>query len=343
MKRIVIHKPGGYDRLKLETVPNPEPRPDQVVVRTDAVGVNYADVCVRWGVYESAKQYVGWPITPGFEYSGVVEDVGSGVDHVKKGDKVFGVSFFNGYATHVKVPKAYVWPRPPELTPEQAAGFPAVYLTAYHGLLQNVRIYPKLSVLVHSAAGGVGTALVQIAKMHGLRVVGVVGSSHKVDYVRELGADVVIDKSKQDLWAEARRAVPGGYDLVFDANGPETIKQSYLHLRPTGKLVVYGFHTLLPKQGGKLKYMKAAIGLGMLPRFNPLQMTNENKSVVAFNLSFLFDRVDLLQEAVTDLVRWLKEGKLKPPKVQTFKLDDVASAHRAIESGQTTGKLVLTP
>ena len=162
-----------------------------------------------------------------------------------------------------------------------------------------------------------------------------------MDYVRALGADVVIDKSKQDMWKEARAAAPQGYDLVFDANGPETLSGSYAHLRPTGKLIVYGFHTLLPKQGGRIRYIKAALGLVAMPRFNPLHMTNENKSVIAFNLSFLFERESLIQEAIPEMTRWLKDGKLRPPMVQTFSLDDVASAHRAIESGQTTGKLVL--
>jgi len=198
-----------------------------------------------------------------------------------------------------------------------------------------------MNVLIHSAAGGVGSALVQIAKILNLRVVGVVGSSHKVDHVRALGADVVIDKSKQDLWKEARTAAPQGYDLIFDANGPETLKKGYAHLRPTGKLIVYGFHTLLPKQGGRIQYVKAALGLFAIPRFNPLHMTNENKSVVAFNLSFLFEHERLVQEAIPEMMRWLREGKLRPPAVRLFSLDDVASAHRAIESGQTTGKLVL--
>jgi hypothetical protein len=160
-----------------------------------------------------------------------------------------------------------------------------VHLTAYHGLLQNVVIRPGMKVLVHSAGGGVGSALVQLCKLHDLHVVGVVGATHKVDYVRQLGADAVIDKSTRSLWDEAERLCPGGYDLVFDANGPQTLAQSYAHLKPTGKLLVYGFHGLLPKQGGRISYLKAALGLLRMPRFNPLRMTAENKGVVAFNLS----------------------------------------------------------
>jgi NADPH:quinone reductase-like Zn-dependent oxidoreductase len=341
MRKVVIHRAGGYEQLKLETHPMPKPGNRQILIRTEAVGVNYADICVRWGVYESARWFVGWPITPGFEYAGCVQKVSREVKHLKPGDSVFGVTLFNGYSTHVCVAADLVWLKPRALTFEAAAGFLAVHLTAYHGLLQNVVIRPGMKVLVHSAGGGVGSALVQLCKLHDLRVTGVVGASHKVEYVRQLGADAVIDKSGQSLWAEAQRLCPDGYDLVFDANGPETLAQSYAHLKPTGKLLVYGFHTLLPKQGGRISYLKAALGMLKMPRFNPLVMTTENKGVVAFNLSFLFSRTDLLHTAVNDLTAWIDAGKIDGPKVQSFALADVAQAHQALESGETTGKLVL--
>src|SRR5918998_947447 len=101
MHKVVIHKAGGYDRLKLEAHPGHSPGHGQVLIRTEAGGVTSADVCVRWGVYGSARRFVGWPITPGFEYSGRVEEVGREVTHVKPGDPVFGLTFFNGYSTHV--------------------------------------------------------------------------------------------------------------------------------------------------------------------------------------------------------------------------------------------------
>jgi NADPH:quinone reductase-like Zn-dependent oxidoreductase len=263
------------------------------------------------------------------------------VAHVKPGDAVFGLTFFNGYSTHVCAPADLVWPKPRALDFDAAAGFLAVHMTAYHGLLQNVVIRPGMKVLVHSAGGGVGSALVQLCKLHDLDVTGVVGASHKVEHVRELGAAAVIDKSRQPLWDEARRLVPQGYDLIFDANGPETLGRSYAHLRPTGKLLVFGFHTMLPKQGGRFSYLKAALGLLKIPRFNPLSMTSENKGVMAFNLSFLFDRADLLRPAVGDLMAWVEEGRLRIPRVQTFPLAQVAQAHRLLESGNTVGKLVL--
>jgi len=341
-QRIIVRKPGSFDRLEIETFEPKNPGPGEVLVKTHAAGVNYADVCVRWGVYASAKEYVGWPITPGFEFSGTILKMGPGTEGFQPGDQVFGVTRFSAYASHITARADLLWKNPATLTMEQAAGFPAVFLTAYHGLLQNVYTRPGMKVLIHSAAGGVGSALVQLAKIQNMEVTGVVGSSHKVEYVKALKADHVIDKSRQNLWAECERIAPQGFDLIFDANGPETLKDSYQHLRPTGKLICYGFHTLLPKESGRIQYFKALKGLWRMPRFNPLNMTNENKSLIAFNLSFLFDRQELLNEAMPPLLAWLQEGKLQAPRVDVFPFTQVAQAHQAIQSGRTVGKLVLS-
>jgi synaptic vesicle membrane protein VAT-1 len=341
MDLVVIHEPGGYERLTVETRPDPSPGAGQIRVRTRACGVNYADVVVRWGLYESATTYVGWPITPGFEFSGIVDAVGAGVNRFREGDAVFGVTRFGGYATHVVVPEHQLFALPSRLDPLQAAAFPAVYMTAYHALFQNVVLRPGMTVLVHSAAGGVGTALLQLGKIAGCTMVGVVGSAHKIATARTFGADYVIDKSQRDLWADAESISRRGYDVVLDANGVSTLRQSYDHLAPTGKLIAYGFHSMLPRTGGTVSWGKLAWDYLRTPRFNPIHMTNENRSVVTFNLSFLFDRVDLLEEGIRDLLRWLQEGRVAALPVKAYPLRDVAHAHRDLESGQTTGKLVL--
>ena len=170
MKKIVIYKPGGYDRLVLEAHPVPRPGRDEILVCTEASGVNYADIAVRWGLYESAKKYVGWPITPGFEYAGTVEAIGDGggARH-KVGDKVFGITRFGAYSTHVVVPSHQAFPINKLFSFNEAAGFPAVYMTAYHALFQNIVIRQGMSILVHSAAGGVGTALLQLGRIAGCK------------------------------------------------------------------------------------------------------------------------------------------------------------------------------
>lgn len=342
MRRVVVHGPGGWDELRVETHPDLTAEAGEVLVEVAACGVNYADCIVRMGLYESAKEYVGWPITPGFEFAGRVKTLGEGVDDLAVGDEVFGVTRFGGYASEVAVPRDQVFRRPATLSSEQAATLPAVHMTAWYALFELAHPRPGATLLVHSAAGGVGSALVQLGRIAGARVVGVVGRSHKVATARSLGAEVVIDKSSQSLWGEAERAAPEGYDVVLDANGVETLRQSYEHLAPGGKLVVYGFHSMMRRGKDRPSWPKLAIDWLRTPRFNPLQLTNDNKSVLAFNLSYLFDRTDMLAEAMGQLLGWVEAGRLTPPPVETFPFARVADAHRAIESGETVGKLALT-
>jgi NADPH:quinone reductase-like Zn-dependent oxidoreductase len=343
MKKIVVHKAGGYDRLELESHPDPVPGRGEVLVTTEAIGVNYADCIVRMGLYASAKKYVGWPITPGFEVSGTVTAVGGGVDGGMVGRRVFGITRFGGYATHVVVPAHQVYPVPERFTMNEAAGFPAVFMTAYYALCELAHPRPGSRMLVHSAAGGVGGALLQLGAILGCETVGVVGAPHKKEVARRLGARHVVDKSSEDLWPTIDRLAPGGFDVVLDANGVATLAKSYAHVRSTGKLVVYGFHSMLPRRGGRPDYLKLARDYLRTPRFNPLAMTKDNKNVLAFNLSYLFEEQDILREGITRLLGWIDAGRITPPPTTTFAFDRVADAHRAIESGTTVGKLILVP
>jgi len=342
MRKVVIHKAGGYEQLTLETHADVAPGPGEVAIDVEAIGVNYADCVVRMGLYASAKKYVGWPITPGFEVAGTVAAVGAGATW-KVGERVIGVTRFGGYATRLVVPTHQVFALPTKWSMADGAGFPGVFLTADYALFELAHPRAGQRLLVHSAAGGVGGALVQLGKIAGCEVVGVVGAPHKVEVARALGADHVIDKSATPLWPAAKRIAPDGYDVVLDANGVSTLGDSYRHLRSPGKLVIYGFHSMLPRQGGRPNLLKLAADWLRTPRFNPLALTGDNRSVLAFNMSYLFDERHILVESMTRMLAWIDDGKLVAPSVQTFKLDRVADAHRAIESGQTVGKLILTP
>jgi NADPH:quinone reductase-like Zn-dependent oxidoreductase len=341
MRKIVIHRPGGYDRLCLERHPDLSASPGEVVVDVEAIGVNYADCVTRMGLYASARRYIGFPITPGFEVAGRIAAVGRGVTDLRPGTEVLALTRFNGYAGQVAVKRNQVFPRPSGVSVQQAAGFPAVFLTAWFALFELAHPRPGDRLLVHSAAGGVGGALVQLGKIAGCSVAGVVGAPHKVEVARAMGADVVIDKSSQSLWEAAQRFAPTGYAVILDANGVSTLGQSYHHLGPVGKLVVYGFHSMLHTTGGRPNRLRLAWDYWRTPRFSPFSLTTRNRSVLGFNLSFLFDRADLLDEAMRQLLQWLQEGRIRPPAVKTYPLERVAAAHRDLESGQTVGKLVL--
>lgn len=341
MKRIVIHRPGRYEALHIEEAPDLRPQAGQVLIRVQAAGVNFADCIVRMGLYGPAKRYEPYPMTPGFEVAGTVAEVGDADGDLRPGDPVMAVTRFRGYADQVVVPRAQVLRIPPGMTMDQAAGFPAVFLTAWYALFELARPRPGDAVLIHSAAGGVGSALVTLARSAGCRIAGVVGASHKVQAVRDLGADTVIDASSSPMWPAAAAFAPAGYSAVFDANGPSTLAQSYRHLAPTGRLVVYGFHSMLPRRGGRAPFWRLAWGYLRTPRFNPFRLTEQNRSVMGFNLCYLFDRLDVLQPGMRQLVDLYAAGSLRLPAVTTYPWDQAAAAHADLESGRTIGKLVL--
>ncbi len=342
MQRIVIGKPGGYSTLELIEEPDPRPGPDEVVIQSRACGINYADSIIRMGLYASAKKLHGYPVTPGFEVAGVVEQIGENVDRWLPGDEVIGLTLFNGYASHVKLPAAGVFAKPARLDFAQAATLPTVFLTAWWMVHRQVHPEPGETWLVHSAAGGVGSALLQLARLAGVRAIGVVGASHKVDHALAMGANKVIDKSSQDIWPTARKLAPDGFQAIFDANGVATLKNSYGHLAPTGRLVIYGFASMLPRNG-HLNWLKLARDWLRTPRFNPLDMTQSNKSVLAANLSFLQAHAPTMQSGMQWLLTRFDAGELEPLPVETYPLAQAAEAQRRIESGQTIGKLALIP
>ncbi len=342
MRRIVIDHPGSYGALHLVEGPDPQPGPGEVLVAVEACGVNYADSIIRMGLYASARQLHGYPITPGFEVAGRIAALGAGVSGFRIGDAVIGLTLFGGYANHCVLTADSVFPLPQGLGMLEGATLPTVFLTAWFLVHELVHPHAGDCWLVHSAAGGVGSALVQLGCLAGCRVVGVVGATHKVAACRAQGADTVIDKSTQDLWTEAGRLAPGGYQAIFDANGVTTLRGSWNHLAPAGKLAVYGFHGMLPRTG-RIHWPGLAWDWLRTPRFNPLQMTQLNRSVVAANLSFLQQQAPRLREGMRWLLPRFARLELHPLPVETFPLARAADAQRRIESGQTIGKLALLP
>jgi len=347
MQRIVIDRPGDYGVLELRQSPTPEPGPGEVRIRVRACGLNYADGIIRMGLYASAKRLHGYPITPGFEVAGIIDAIGDGVTQFQIGDEVIGLTLFNGYASHLITAVDGVFFKPSPLSLTEAATISTVFLTAWWMIHRQVHPEPHETWLIHSAAGGVGSALLQLARLADVRTIGVVGAAHKVAAARAMGADQVIDKSNEDLWARAEALAPDGFQAIFDANGVATLKDSYAHLAPTGRLMIYGFASMLPRSQsnhkGRLNWLKLARDWLRTPRFNPLDMTQANKSVMAANLSFLQAHAPLMQAGMRWLLERFADGRLTPLPVETFPLAQAAEAQRRIESGQTTGKLALIP
>jgi NADPH:quinone reductase-like Zn-dependent oxidoreductase len=342
MRRIVIDRPGGYEALRVEHGPDLAPGAGEVAIDVEACGVNYADGIIRMGLYASAKALHGYPITPGFELAGRISAVGAGVESFAPGDPVVAVTLFGGYASRVCLATDRVFPRPARLDAAQAAALPTVFLTAWFMAHRQVNPRPGDTWLVHSAAGGVGSALAQLGRLAGVRVVGVVGGTHKDPVARAAGCSEVVVGTDADAWPRLRALAPDGFDAVFDANGVSTLARSWDHLAPMGKLVVYGFASMLPRDG-RLNWLRLAWDWLRTPRFNPLQMTQTNRSVLACNLSFLSAQAPLLAEGMRWLLDRFADGRLQPPPITRYPLDRAADAQRAIESGRTVGKLVLEP
>lgn len=336
---------------------------DCVVIKNEAFSVNYADCTIRWGLYESAKKFVGWPIVPGFDVAGTVErvpDDNDTNDNNKKlavGDRVFGCTLFGAYSDRILIPKVQLRKIPDCIdTFAKAAAFPAVSLTALYAL-HLAGYFPictagggrsqfmNKSIMIHSAAGGVGGFLVQMSKILGLFVVGVVGSSSKVKDAKSLGCDVVIDKSTEDLWLVAEKASPKGYATIMDANGVSTLNESYDHLAPSGRLVVFGFHSNLPMGSAMLspfEWLRMAKKVAVMPKFDAMDLTVSNKSILGFNLSFFAEEVEILSDLFDQILLWIEDGKLKCPRTCEMPMKNVAEAHTFIQSGKSSGKIVLT-
>lgn len=336
--------------LSLDTSISIDIPEDCLVLDNEAFSVNYADCCIRWGLYESAKRFVGYPIVPGFDVAGTISSVGSGVSKLKAGDKVFGCTLFGAYSSRVLIPASQLRPIPRGLSIGQAAALPAVSLTALYALsLANhyplESKYTNRAILIHSAAGGVGSMLVQMSKILGLSpVVGVVGSSAKIEEARALGCDIVIDKSSEDLWDAAETASPTGYSAIMDANGVSTLQQSYDHLAPTGRLIVFGFHSNLPMGKAALdpsQWIRMARKASAMPKFDAMDLCTSNKSVLGFNLSFFADEAEVVSSLFDQVCKWLDEEKLRVPKVVEMEMERIAEAHELIQSGKSVGKIVM--
>jgi NADPH:quinone reductase-like Zn-dependent oxidoreductase len=379
---IMIHSPGGFEQLVMTELKDKQssdelvtigynvpdiPPPlanlsqtmqkfptDLVLIKIHYFSINYADICIRWGLYESALRYVGWPIVAGFDFAGVVEHAGSSTSF-QTGDQIFGFTMFGSYSTRLLVPASQIrkCPVPMQLPSggpaAKAAAFPAVTATALHAVaLANGWPNPLISrnkgALVHSAAGGVGSMLIQILKIQGFSpIVAVVRGAHKRSLCFQLGADHVIDKGACDLWQEASRISPSGYAAIFDANGIETLRDSYEHLSMCGSLVSYGFHSNLPRGSALLSpttWLQMIYDMARMPKFDPMALVLESKTVAGFNLSFFANETDLIDKYMKQIVDWVEAGQLKVDEVTVFDMKDVGRAHELIQSGKSVGKIV---
>jgi NADPH2:quinone reductase len=322
VKAIRVHAHGGPEALVLEDVPLPPPGPGQVLVAVKAAGINLFDTQLRSGLYQCEL-----PFTLGLEGAGIVEAVGADVTDIAVGDRVAFVFSAGSYATHTLAPAERTVPLPDAISFEDAAAVLFQGLTAHYLATSTFPLGPDSSCLVHSAAGGCGILLCQIAKIRGAAVIGAVSTPEKAAIAREAGADHVIVYAADDFAAAVKRITGGrGVDVVYDAVGLDTYIRSMDSLRPRGTLALYGEAS------------------GLVPPIDPRELLfRKSLYLTRTGLDhYIADRRELCMRT-DELFAWAAERRLKQKVFRSYRLDEIAEAHHAIESRATTGKLLVIP
>jgi NADPH:quinone reductase-like Zn-dependent oxidoreductase len=338
MRQIWITKPGPPEVLQVREAPDPEVAADQIRIRVRASGINFADLMARLGLYPDAPKI---PCVVGYEVSGLVDQVGTGVTGFKEGDRVFAMPRFGGYSDMVVVPAGQVLHMPAAMSFEEAAALPVVYLTAHHLLLYTGSLHPGMRVLVHSAAGGVGLAAIELLRAHDCVIIGT-ASPGKHDFLRARGVQHCID-SNGDVVAAVRALLgPGEFvDIVLDPVGGRSWKESYALVGPAGRVACYGVSVNAP---GKRRNLWAVAKMAAsIPLWNPISMMNGNKSVTGVNMGHLFDQLRILRPQLDALVRLFDQGTIRPFVDRTFTFEEAAQAHHYLHDRKARGKLLLVP
>ena len=310
-----------------------------MVVRVAAAGINFADLLMRLGLYPGTPKP---PFVPGFEVAGTVEAVGAGVTSPRAGDRVVAMMLKGGgYAEKAVLPAAHAIPIPPAMSFEEAAALPVNYLTAHQAFHYMAGLRAGERVLIHAAAGGVGLAAIQLARLAGAETFGTASAS-KHQFLREQGLDHAIDYRAQDFEEEVRRLTNGeGVDVVLDAVGGSSYRKSYRLLRPGGRLVCFGMSAAVTGPGRSLRALAAWWNT---PSFNPLDLMRKNRAVMGVHLGALGPRGDaLIRTWMEELYRLYAAGKIKPHIGKTFPLAEAAQAHHFIHERQNVGKVLLIP
>jgi NADPH:quinone reductase-like Zn-dependent oxidoreductase len=338
MKALVITEHGPPEVLRVQERPDPEPGPGQVRVRVRAAGINFADLLARVGLYPEAPKP---PCVVGYEFAGDVESLGQGVEGVSVGDRVIGGCRFGANAELAVTDARELLPLPDDWSYEEGAAVPVTYATAYAALVRYGNVQPGERVLIQAAAGGVGTAAIQIAKIAGAEVFGTASGS-KHDAIRELGCEHPIDYRTKDFADEVRRITgeKQPLDLVMDAIGGKSFKQSFSLLRGGGRLVCFGASSV--QSGERRSRARALRTLVQMPRFHPLKLMSESKSVIGLNMLALYTGKGSLEDYTRPLREWIEQGKIRPLVAEAFPMERGADAHRFMHEGKNVGKVVLT-
>lgn len=314
MRVVEISRAGPPEVLVAREIPDPPVESGSVVIEVKAVGVNFADVMGRMGLYPDAPPI---PYVPGYEVAGLCE-----------GKPVVALTRFRGYATRVVVRREQIFPLPETLTLVEGAAIPVNYATAWVALEDMARVRKGDRVLVEQGAGGVGVAALQICLRAGAEFVGVVSSKEKIDFLRSHGGGAVLRDGP----------IEGPFDAILDPTGASALDRDFGLLRPGGRIVLYGASEYV--SGRKRKLLSTAWKYLRRPKIDPYDLCNRSRGI--FGLNMLTYGAEGTKRAMDRLMEGAREGWVKPHVGATFPLEKAAEAHEYIQGRKNVGKVVLT-
>ena len=340
MRAIVIPRHGPPEVFEEQDLEERRLAPQDVRIRVEAAGVNFADLMGRVGLYPDAPPL---PYAPGYEVSGVVEEAGAKADPaLRPGTRVLAATRFWGYAERVRMPSYAVCPIPDSMTFPSAAALPVNYLTAYLALLHVGNARKGERVLVHGGAGGVGLAVVDLARPLGVELYATAGSDEKCRELESRGVVKAVNYRTTDYEVALREATRNrGFHLILDPLGPESFEKGLRLLSPLGRMICYGFSSLVT--GRKRNLWHAVTSVLGKQKVNPITLMNKNVGVFGLNLAHLFEERELLRDGLAELVGRAGRGEISPTIATTFPLTAAGAcdAHSFLHDRKNVGKVVL--
>lgn len=337
MRAAVIVRTGTAKKaFEIREVPQPKPQAHEICVKVEAFGLNYADVMARLGIYQDAPPL---PAIVGYEVVGRIHEVGEDVKDKKVGQRVVAMTRFGAYAEYAVTDARAVAEIPEDMDAGKATALATQYGTAYYAAEEMVRLHEGDHVLIHAAAGGVGTALVQLAKWKKCVVFGTAGSDEKLEYLKEQGVDYPINYRTQDFVKEVRNVVgERGLDVVFDSIGGDYIKKGLKLLGSGGRIVGYG----AAKMTGANIFGQIGVALGF-GLHSPISLLTQSKGIIGVNMLRIADNRPLvIKRCLENVVRLTAEGILNPVVGGRYKMEEIAEAHEFLQSRKSKGKISIT-
>ncbi|NBY33059.1 MAG: NADPH:quinone oxidoreductase family protein [Betaproteobacteria bacterium] len=322
MKVWLCENPVGVEALKWAELPTPQPGPDEVLIEIKAASLNFPDILIVQNKYQMKPSL---PFVPGSEYAGVIQAIGSEVKHLTVGQSVACLSGTGGFGTHTLAPAKLCVPLPPQFPMVDAAAFIMIYATSYHALVDRAELKVGETVLVLGAAGGVGSAAIQIAKAMGARVIAAASTQAKCDLCKKLGADEVINYSQDNLRDQIKLLTQGkGPDVIYDPVGGDFAEPAFRSIAWRGRYLVVGFAAgPIPSLPLNLALLKGASIVGV------------------FWGDFAKREPKANAEMMATLLEWYGSGKIKPPIDSTVNMENLPQAYSRMGSREVMGKLVL--